>query len=172
MGSSSSGSSPSQHSGDDPAPDEHSRGQSEGGEDSRAPSAPSEPARDEPPREGAYDWYVRGLRLLESRSAAAAEQLLARAAEAEPESRSILEALGRAQFEAGRYDSARQSFARIIAKNPADDYAQFGLGLAAARTGDLRTAVEHLALAAAMRPELPHYGRELRMARARLEGAK
>jgi predicted Zn-dependent protease len=121
--------------------------------------------------EGPYDWYTRGLQLLESRSAAAAEQLLARAAAAEPESRSILEALGRAQFEAGRYSSAKESFAKIIAANPADDYAQFALGLSAARTGDLRTAVEHLALAAAMRPELAHYGRELRMARARLEGA-
>ena len=121
--------------------------------------------------EGPYDWYTRGLRLLEHRSAAAAEQLLSRAAAAEPGSRSILEALGRAQFQAGRYDSARESFARIIEANPADDYAQFGMGLAAARTGDLRTAVEHLALAAAMRPELAHYGRELRMARARLEGA-
>jgi tetratricopeptide (TPR) repeat protein len=121
--------------------------------------------------ESAYDWYTRGLRLLEARSAAAAEQLLTRAAAAEPESRSILEALGRAQFEAGRYNSARESFAKIIEVNPADDYAHFALGLSAARTGDLRTAVEHLALAAAMRPELPHYGRELRMARARQEGA-
>jgi tetratricopeptide (TPR) repeat protein len=121
--------------------------------------------------EGAYDWYTRGLRLLEARSAAAAEQLLTRAAAAEPQSRSILEALGRAQFEAGRYNSARESFAKIIDVNPADDYAHFALGLSAARTGDLRTAVEHLALAAAMRPELPHYGRELRMARARQEGA-
>jgi predicted Zn-dependent protease len=121
--------------------------------------------------EGPYDWYTRGLRLLERRSAAAAEQLLSRAAAAEPGSRSILEALGRAQFQAGRYHSARESFARIIEANPADDYAQFGMGLAAARTGDLRTAVQHLALAAAMRPELAHYGRELRMVRARLEGA-
>jgi tetratricopeptide (TPR) repeat protein len=120
--------------------------------------------------EGPYDWYTRGLRLLESRSAAAAEQLLARAAEAEPDSRSILEALGRAQFDAGRYASAKESFAKIIAANPADDYAQFALGLSAARTGDLRTAIEHLALAAAMRPDLAHYGRELRMARARLGG--
>jgi tetratricopeptide (TPR) repeat protein len=126
---------------------------------------------DEASEEGAYDWYTRGLRLLEARSAAAAEQLLSRAAAAEPESRSILEALGRAQFEAGRYNSARESFAKIIEVNPADDYAHFALGLSAARTGDLRTAVEHLALAAAMRPELPHYGRELRMARARQEGA-
>lgn len=128
-------------------------------------------APDEESPEGAYDWYIRGLRLLEARSAAAAEQLLARAAAAEPESRSILEALGRAQFEAGRYASARESFAKIIEFNPADDYAHFALGLSAARTGDLRTAIEHLALAAAMRPELAHYGRELRMARARQEGA-
>jgi Flp pilus assembly protein TadD len=120
--------------------------------------------------EGAYDLYQRGLRLLESRSAAAAAQVLERAAAAEPESRSILEALGRAQFESGRYLSARESFRRIIAANPADDYAQFGLGLSSARVGDLRAAVEHLALAAAMRPDLDHYGRELRMARARLEG--
>jgi len=129
------------------------------------------PLADRPEEEGAYDWYTRGLELLESRNAAAAEQLLARAAAAEPESRSILEALGRAQFESGRYASARESFARIISANPADDYAQFALGLSAARVGDLSAAVEHLALAAAMRPDLAHYGRELRMARARLEGA-
>ncbi|MGH3264500.1 MAG: tetratricopeptide repeat protein, partial [Trebonia sp.] len=57
--------------------------------------------------EGPYDWYTRGLRLLEAGSAAAAAQLLARAAGAEPESRSILEALGRAEFEAGRYGNAK-----------------------------------------------------------------
>lgn len=120
--------------------------------------------------EGAYDWYTRGLELLELRSAAAAAQLLTRAAEAEPESRSILEALGRAQFESGRYVAARASFAKIVAANPADDYAQFALGLSAMRAGALGEAVEHLALAAAMRPDIAHYGRELRMARARLGG--
>jgi len=126
--------------------------------------------RTRPAEEGAYDWYTRGLELLELRSAAAAAQVLTRAADAEPESRSILEALGRAQFESGRYAEARVSFAKIIAANPADDYAQFALGLSAMRTGDLREAVEHLALAAAMRPDIAHYGRELRMARARLGG--
>jgi Flp pilus assembly protein TadD len=120
---------------------------------------------------GPYDWYMRGLHLLQGGSAAAAEQLLARAAEAEPDSRSVLEALGRAQFEARHYAHARATFRRIIDADPTDDYAQFALGLSAARLGDVRTAVEHLALAAAMRPDLPHYGRELRMARARLEGA-
>ncbi|MGH8889969.1 MAG: tetratricopeptide repeat protein [Acidothermaceae bacterium] len=124
-----------------------------------------------PDGEGAYDWYTRGLELLDARSSAAAAQVLARAAEAEPHSRSILEALGRAQFESRRYAAARETFAKIIAVNPADDYAHFALGLSAARTGDLRVAVEHLALAAAMRPDIAHYGRELRIARARFEGA-
>jgi Flp pilus assembly protein TadD len=121
--------------------------------------------------EGPYDWYTRGLRLLQTGSASAAELLLARAADAEPASRSVLEALGRAQFEARHYARAQATFASIIAADPSDDYGQFALGLSAARLGDLRTAVEHLALAAAMRPDLAHYGRELRMARARLEGA-
>lgn len=121
--------------------------------------------------EGAYDWYTRGLELLQARSAAAAAQVLARAADAEPESRSILEALGRAQFESGRFAAARDTFERIVAVNPADDYAHFALGLSAARAGDVRVAVEHLALAAAMRPDIAYYGRELRMARARLGGA-
>lgn len=120
--------------------------------------------------EGPYDWYTRGLALLQSGSAAAAEQLLARAAVAEPTSRSVLEALGRAQFEARLFARAKATFARIIDADPTDDYGQFALGLSAAKVGDLHTAVEHLALAAAMRPDLEHYGRELRAARARLEG--
>ncbi len=119
----------------------------------------------------AYDWYTRGLALLDSGSAAAAVQLLIRASAVEPDSRSILEALGRAQFRAGDYLRAQLTFTRIIEVNPADDYAQFALGLSAMRAGDLRLAVEHLALAAAMRPDAAHYGRELRMARARLQGA-
>jgi len=126
---------------------------------------------DQAASEGPYDWYQRGLALLQAGSAAAAEQLLTRAAAAEPGSRSVLEALGRAQFEARHYARAKATFTRIIEADPTDDYGQFALGLSAARIGELRTAVEHLALAAAMRPDLEHYGRELRMARARLEGA-
>jgi tetratricopeptide (TPR) repeat protein len=121
--------------------------------------------------EDAYDWYTRGLELLDAGSAAAAAQLLERASAAEPDARSILEALGRAQFRARDYQRAKATFGQIIEANPADDYAQFALGLCAARTGDLRMAVEHLALAVAMRPDAAHYGRELRMARARLQGA-
>jgi hypothetical protein len=60
-----------------------------------------------------------------------------------------------------------QSFATLIAVNPTDDYAHFGLGLAAGKAGELRLAAEHLALAVAMRPDLGHYARALRGVRAR-----
>src|SRR4051812_32013783 len=116
--------------------------------------------------DGVYDWYQRGLELLSQGHPAAAAQVLARAAEAEPESRSVREALARAQFDSGNYADARESFAFIVEANPTDDYAQFGLGLSASRTGDVSTAVEHLALAVAMRPELAHYRRALHAARA------
>jgi len=115
-----------------------------------------------------YDLYRRGLDLLGRGSAAAAAQLLERAAAAEPQSRSVLEALARAQFDARRYAAAAGNFRRIVEASPSDDYAQFGLGLALARTGDPRAAAEHLALAAAMRPDLRHYTDALRGVRATL----
>ena len=52
--------------------------------------------------------------------------------------------------------------------SPADDYAHFGLGLALARSGEPGQAAEYLALAAAMRPDLPHYSAALRDVRATL----
>lgn len=118
-----------------------------------------------------YDWYTRGMALLGHGDANAAVQLLAHAVAAEPASPSVREALGRAQFEAGQYDDALRTFAWIVDRHPTDDYAQFGLGMAARRTGDLRSAVEHLALAVAMRPDLAHYGVALRGARAALNRA-
>jgi Flp pilus assembly protein TadD len=118
-----------------------------------------------------YEWYHRGLQLLGERHPDAAATLLARAADAEPESRSILEALARAQYDAGRYPEAMAAFTALIGVNPTDDYAQFGLGLAASRAGDLDLAAEHLALAVAMRPDVTHYARALRGVRARCSRA-
>jgi tetratricopeptide (TPR) repeat protein len=117
----------------------------------------------------AYAWYRRGLDLLGRGSPAAAAQLLERAAEAEPEARSVREALARAQFDAGRYAQAAESFRQIVEASPSDDYAQFGLGLALARDGNPAAAAEHLALAAAMRPDLRHYTEALRGVRATLK---
>jgi predicted Zn-dependent protease len=113
-----------------------------------------------------YALYRRGLDLLGRGSAAAAAQLLERAAAAEPRSPSVLEALARAQFDARRYADAAESFRQIVDASPSDDYAQFGLGLALARAGNPAAATEHLALAAAMRPDLRHYTDALRQARA------
>jgi Flp pilus assembly protein TadD len=123
----------------------------------------------EAPPEDTYALYRRGLDLLGRGSAAAAAQLLERAAAAEPESRSILEALGRAQFDTKHYEAAVRSFRRIVEASPSDDYAQFGLGLALSRTGNHGAAAEHLALAAAMRPDLRHYTEALRSVRATLK---
>jgi Flp pilus assembly protein TadD len=117
-----------------------------------------------------YEWYQRGLQLLADRNPDAAAVLLSRAAEAEPGSRSVREALARAQYDAGRYEEAIASFRRIIDGNPTDDYAHFGLGLAASRSGALDLAAEHLALAVAMRPDQHHYARALRGVRARRSG--
>jgi len=115
-----------------------------------------------------YAWYRRGLDLLSRGSPAAAAELLERAAEAEPGARSVREALARAQFDARRYAQAADSFRRNVEAIPSDDYAHFGLGLALARCGDPAAAAEHLALAAAMRPELAHYAEALRGVRATL----
>lgn len=114
-----------------------------------------------------YQWYRRGMDLLSSGDPAAAATLLSRAAGAEPSSRSLREALGRAQYDAGWYEEAMNTFSSLVSEDPADDYAQFALGLAASRAGQLTRAAEHLALAAAMRPDLGHYGRALRNVRAR-----
>ena len=122
------------------------------------------------PEGDVYDWYQRGLQLLASRDPEAAATILARAAEAEPGSRSLLEALARAQYDAGRFEEAIATFQELTTRNPTDDYAQFGLGLAASRAGDLELAAEHLALAVAMRPDLGHYSRALRGVRARRTG--
>ncbi|MFB4309868.1 tetratricopeptide repeat protein [Actinomadura sp. GTD37] len=121
-----------------------------------------------PPGGGVYEWYTRGLELLRSGSAAAALQLLARAAEAEPGSHSIREALGRAQFGARQFGAAAESFRGIVEEEPAEDYARFALGLALSRLGDVEGAVEQFALAAAMRPENQDYLKALRQARATL----
>jgi tetratricopeptide (TPR) repeat protein len=114
----------------------------------------------------AYDWFRRGERLLAQGNADAAAQLLQRALAAEPGSRAARETLARALFDARRYDEARTLFAEIVADHPADDYALFGLGLAALRSGDPNAAVEHLSLAVAMKPHDHHYATALRNARA------
>ncbi|MFY9654124.1 MAG: tetratricopeptide repeat protein [Trebonia sp.] len=119
-----------------------------------------------------HAWYTTGMELLGKGSPAAAAQVLQRAAAAEPQSRSVREALARAQFDTGRYAEAADNFRVIVEASPSDDYAHFGLGLALARTGDPEGAAEYLALAAAMRPDRKEYTDALRQVRATLEARK
>jgi tetratricopeptide (TPR) repeat protein len=70
--------------------------------------------------------------------------------------------------DAGRYDAAAGQFARLTELSPDNDYAQFGLGLSRMRLGDHEGAVEHLAIAAVMRPQRKEYDQALREARATL----
>ena len=123
---------------------------------------------DAPLRGEALSWYERGVSLLDRGEPALAAPVLARAVALAPRSRAAHEALARAQFDAGLYPEAVESFTWIVARDPEDDYAQFGLGLAAAQVDDYRTAVDHLAIAAALRPDVNHYALALRGARARL----
>jgi len=120
------------------------------------------------PADDVHAWYRRGMDMLGRGSPAAAAQLLQRASTAEPASRSVREALARAQFDAGRYAEAADNFRVIVEASPSDDYAHFGLGLALARTGNYAGAAEYLALAAAMRPDAVHYTDALRSVRATL----
>jgi Flp pilus assembly protein TadD len=113
-----------------------------------------------------YDWYQRGVQLLDEGDPAGASQVLSRAAARVPHSRSVLEALARAQFDSEQYDQAVVSFQRLVEEDADDDYAQFGWGLSAAKLGQFDLAVEHLAVAAAMRPDVNYYTLALRGARA------
>ena len=139
-------------------------------------SHPEENLPGQPLPEGSADdvhtWYRTGLELLGRGSPAAAAQVLQRASRAEPSSRSVREALARAQFDAGRYAEAADNFRVIVEASPSDDYANFGLGLALARTGNPAAAAEYLALAAAMRPDAAHYTEALRSVRATLRARK
>jgi predicted Zn-dependent protease len=119
-----------------------------------------------------HAWYTTGMALLGKGSPAAAAQVLQRAVTAEPNSRSVREALARAQFDTGRYAEAADNFRVIVEASPSDDYANFGLGLALSRAGDHEAAAEYLALAAAMRPDRKPYTDALRQVRATLEARK
>ena len=118
---------------------------------------------------GTYEWLQRGLGLLEGGHAAAAATVLERVAAEEPRSASVLEALARAQFTAGRPGAAVRTFERLAEVAPDSDYARFGYGLSLRRLGRLPQAAEQLALAVAMRPQRTEYVDALTRVRALLE---
>ena len=125
-------------------------------------SRPTEDSEDHEDREGAYELLQRGIALIRRRHHAQAAIVLARAARIEPGKGSILEALGRAQFNAGQHDLARESFERLLEVDPSSPYGHYALGLTLRRLDLSRSARTHLRLAVALDPHSPLYRSALR----------
>jgi Flp pilus assembly protein TadD len=117
---------------------------------------------------GPYDWFQRAAALLAQGNPDAAAQLLERVLDAEPGSQAALESLGRARFDARRYDEAAQAFAKLVECAPDNDYAHFGLGLCYWHRQHFVEARDHLALAFVMRPSRSEYSRALSQVKATL----
>ena len=120
------------------------------------------------PLGGPYDWFQRAGELLAQGHPDAAAQLLERVLDAEPGSQAALESLGRALFDARRYDEAAQAFGTLVECAPDNDYAHFGLGLCHWHRQHFEVARDHLALAFVMRPSRSEYGRALSQVKATL----
>src|ERR1700744_3989559 len=141
-----------------------------GGRQSRMPGETGSVESSGPDPADVHTWYTTGMELLEKGSPAAAAQVLQRAVNAETASRSVREALARAQFDTGQYEAAADNFRKIVEASPQDADAHFGLPLA--RAGDHEAAAEYLPLAAAMHPDRKHYTDALRQVRATLKFRK
>lgn len=104
-----------------------------------------------------YEWYQRGMALLEKGDHHAAATVLERVAASEPDKGSIREGLARAYFGARRFEAALEEFRAALEISPVNDYAHFGAGLCLGRLGRLAEAVGHLRMANVMYPENADY---------------
>lgn len=120
------------------------------------------------PDGGPYDWWQRGTELLERGDAAAAAVLLEHTVRADASSASGWEALGRASYDARDFVRAAQAFEQLVRRSPDSHYGHFALGLSLTRLDRFEQAVEHLAMAATMRPGRSEYTDRLKQARATL----
>ena len=103
-------------------------------------------------RETAYDLLQRGHALLEQRHFAQAAIVLERADRQEPAKGSILEALGRAYFNSGQAERARETFEALLEIEPSSHYAHYAIGQSFKRLGRTDRARTHLRLAVALSP--------------------
>ena len=119
---------------------------------------------EEDERESAYGLLQRGLALAQRRHNAQAAVVLARAAAMEPGRGSILEALGRAYYNSGQVERARETFEQLLEVDPSSHYGHYALGQSLKRLGQREAAGTHLRMAAALDPTSKLY----RFALARL----
>jgi tetratricopeptide (TPR) repeat protein len=142
-------------------PDDRDAGDSDPAEVADAGTADVADAGAGDARESAYELLQRGQALLRGRHHAQAAVVLERAARLEPGKASILEALGRAYFNSGQHDAARETFEALLELDPSAHYAQFGLGQSLKKLGREREAWVHLRLAVALSPGTPLYRQAL-----------
>lgn len=107
--------------------------------------------------ESAYDLLQRGQALLHDRHHAQAAIVLERAARLEPMKGSILEPLGRAYYNSGQTERARETFEALLEVDPSAPFAHFGLGQSLKRLGRTQEARTHLRLAVALAPKSELY---------------
>ncbi len=103
-------------------------------------------------RESAYVLFQRGQVLIRDRHYAQAATVLGRADRAEPGKGSILEALGRAHFNARHYGVARGVFEQLLAVDPSSAYGHYAVSQCLLRLGHRDQAATHARLAAALEP--------------------
>ncbi len=114
-----------------------------------------------------YDWYQRATELLNSGNSNAAAILFERVRQ-EDQSPAVLEGLGRALFDAKRYEQASKVLEELVSHSPDNDYAHFALGLTFWRMQKFIPARDHLAMAFVMRPDRSEYGSSLSQVKATL----
>jgi tetratricopeptide (TPR) repeat protein len=112
-------------------------------------------------RESAYELLQRGHALLRQRHFAQAAVVLERADRDEPGKGSILEALGRAYYNSGQHDRARETFEQLLEIDPSAHYAHFALGQSLKQLGRRAEARTHLRLAVALSPTTEIYAAAL-----------
>ena len=117
----------------------------------------SDPGPDPSEPESAYDLLQRGQALLEARHHAQAAIVLERADRLEPGKGSILEALGRAYYNSGQAERARETFEELLEIDPSAHYAHYGLGQSLKHLGRTQEAWTHLRLAVALAPDSTLY---------------
>ena len=119
------------------------------------------------PSGGPYEWFQRANEMLSTGNADAAIVLLERVRRSEP-SPSVLESLGRALFDARRYDEAIEVLTELVERSPDEDYAHYALGMALWRRQSVPSARDHLSMAFVMRPDKSEYGQALAQVKATL----
>jgi tetratricopeptide (TPR) repeat protein len=119
-------------------------------------------AADADARESAYELLLRGRDLSTARHHAQAAIVLERAARQAPGKGSILEALGRAYYNSGQHERARETFEALLETDPSAGYAHFALGQSLKLLDRTREARTHLRLAVALDPSSRLYAGALR----------